>query len=487
MEQKGQIRVAIVGSGMAGLVTAYLLNRDVQSRYAVTLFEAASGDVLSLDSASLTVPNPSQGCSDRVDLPMRAFAGGFYNNLRAMYDYLGVGYHAQPFLFNFSKVAAQDTGSIPKEKGSSYFVHSSNNHRISPVRPEGIRTAAWLMEILYLLVCYTWFTACCFFVVPRSADEKEFCETLDEYLHRIRLPRYFVTYYLLPLISSVTTCPHEALLSFPAADVTDYKKRTHGAQHYTVSNGVREVQRKLAEGIDTRLSAMVLAVETQPLAVRVCWRHTEDTYGLTVCEELFDRVILAVSPDVVGKVFRSLQYEMAQIPTVSVESIIHTDNNNLGERLGRLGGQNIAATNSHVKHTAAHTIQLWTSTERIHRTESIHVQPSGVLVTTCPFSYIDPVHVIKASKFTRVLRTPQSRRIVNNIFGNCYPIGAAYGEKRRPGWKNGDGMVWLVGGWCWDGLVLLEGCTVSAMRVAEAFDVQVPWQDPGFETAYNDR
>lgn len=42
MEQKGQIRVAIVGSGMAGLVTAYLLNRDVQSRYAVTLFEAAS-------------------------------------------------------------------------------------------------------------------------------------------------------------------------------------------------------------------------------------------------------------------------------------------------------------------------------------------------------------------------------------------------------------------------------------------------------------
>ncbi|KAJ9642533.1 hypothetical protein H2199_004914 [Coniosporium tulheliwenetii] len=444
MEQKDQIRVAIVGSGMAGLVTAYLLNRDVQSRYAVTLFEAASiaifavlipgigptdtpqGDLLSLDSASLTVPNPSQGCSDRVDLPMRAFAGGFYNNLRAMYDYLGVEYHAQSFLFNFSKVAARDTGPMQKERRSSYFVHSSNNHRIPPVRPEGIRTAAWLMEILYLLVCYTWFTACCFFVVPRPG-------------------------------------------------------------HYTVSNGVQDVQRKLAKGIDTRLSAMVLAVVPQPFAVRVCWRHTEDTNGLTVCEELFDRVILAVSPDVVEKVFRPLQYEMAQIPTVSVESIIHTDYNNLGERLGRLEGQNTAATNSHLNHTAAHTIQFRTSTESVHRTEAIHVQASGTLVTTCPFSYIDPVHVIRASKFTRVLRTPKSRRIVNSIFGNCYPIGGNDDEKQRPGWKHGDGRVWLVGGWCWDGLVLLEGCIVSAMRVAEAFDVQVPWRDPGFETAYNDR
>lgn len=34
-----QTKVAIVGTGMAGLVTAYLLSRDEQTRYAVTLFE----------------------------------------------------------------------------------------------------------------------------------------------------------------------------------------------------------------------------------------------------------------------------------------------------------------------------------------------------------------------------------------------------------------------------------------------------------------
>ncbi|KAK4998304.1 hypothetical protein LTR66_002450 [Elasticomyces elasticus] len=462
MVQKGQTRVAVVGSGMAGLVTAYLLHRDIQSRYAVTIFEGVriatppvhvlgtvpadvpQGNVLSLDSASLTIESPSRGHADRVDLPMRAFAGGFYTNLKAMYDYLGVEYHSQPFLFSFSKAAAPSARSTHGEKGSSYFIHSSNNHRIPPVRPEGISTAAWSLEILYLLVCYTWFSACCFFVEPRLASKKNVCETFDEYLRRIRLPQYFVTYYLLPLISSVTTCSHKALLCFPAADVTEYRRRTHRAHHYTVSHGVQDVQRKLAEGIPTNLSAMVSSVGIQHSGVKISWRDTEDTRSLTTHEDLFDRVILAVSPDVVGKIFRSLQYEMAQIPTASVESVVHADYDNLGEWPGQLGGQNLC-------HTAAHTIHLRTSTEGIHRTESIHVQPSGALVTTCPFGYIDPVHIVKLSRFTRVLRTPESRRVVNSIFSGHTSIEEIDGEKPRPRWKNGDENVWLVGGWCWDG------------------------------------
>ncbi len=32
-------RVAVVGSGMAGLVTAYLLNQDAERRYKVEVFE----------------------------------------------------------------------------------------------------------------------------------------------------------------------------------------------------------------------------------------------------------------------------------------------------------------------------------------------------------------------------------------------------------------------------------------------------------------
>lgn len=38
-DQNGKCQVAVVGSGMAGLVTAYLLNRDPEQRYNVEVFE----------------------------------------------------------------------------------------------------------------------------------------------------------------------------------------------------------------------------------------------------------------------------------------------------------------------------------------------------------------------------------------------------------------------------------------------------------------
>jgi NADPH-dependent 2,4-dienoyl-CoA reductase/sulfur reductase-like enzyme len=39
-KSKAKQKVAIVGSGMAGLVTAYLLHHDLHQRYSVTVFES---------------------------------------------------------------------------------------------------------------------------------------------------------------------------------------------------------------------------------------------------------------------------------------------------------------------------------------------------------------------------------------------------------------------------------------------------------------
>lgn len=42
MEKESQKRIAVVGSGLAGLLTSYLLQQDTKQRYAVTLFEEVS-------------------------------------------------------------------------------------------------------------------------------------------------------------------------------------------------------------------------------------------------------------------------------------------------------------------------------------------------------------------------------------------------------------------------------------------------------------
>lgn len=71
--------------------------------------------------------------------------------------------------------------------------------------------------------------------------------------------------------------------------------------------------------------------------------------------------------------------------------------------------------------------------------------------------------------------------MVERIFSRDSNLNARHdhGEKKDLSWRNGDGNVWLVGAWCWDGMVLLEGCVVSAMRVASDLGVDVSWRVEG--------
>jgi hypothetical protein len=156
---------------------------------------------------------------------------------------------------------------------------------------------------------------------------------------------------------------------------------------------------------------------------------------------------------------------MTRMPTTMVESVVHSDRSVLVEKNGLCNTW---------ENRGAQWICLRTTTDGTTKTESHHVQPCGAIVTTCPYTRLDPSLVLHSAKFTRVLRSPESQRIVNAIFREDQEIFAD--EKSVPRWKSGDDNVWLAGGWCWDGMVLLEGCVVSAMRIANDFGVQVPWQ-----------
>lgn len=44
--ERGRVRTAIIGTGLAGLTTAYLLHNDERQRYHVTLLEQVSDGIL---------------------------------------------------------------------------------------------------------------------------------------------------------------------------------------------------------------------------------------------------------------------------------------------------------------------------------------------------------------------------------------------------------------------------------------------------------
>ncbi|KAF7595457.1 hypothetical protein BBP40_006079 [Aspergillus hancockii] len=447
--------VAVIGSGMAGLVTAYLIQQDRKRRYSVEVFEMQ--DQLSLDSASHTITSEDNR-TYRVDVPMRAFDDGFHNNLKLMYDHLGVQYTSPKFIYPLSTISATDG-----KKMSPHFIHSSSNHQVPPIRPEGCGFVEWVLRTLYLALCYFWFTACCFLVEPNLATTANEDESLRQYLERIQLPRYFTRKYLLPLMSSVTTCSHDELLDFPAIDAVDYARRTYRKSHYTVIGGIQNVQTKISSEQSVRLGAVVSKVENIGSKVQVIWT---DSKSKEVQSKQFDHVVMAVTPNVVGAIYEPLRKIMGSIPVNRGESVVHSDTSTIPRC-----GQSLRKFSAKAQQSLDPT-QILHICSNSSATEAIHEHPCSVLVTSFPIAPIDPSKVIHRARLTRVLRTPESRKIVNQIFAGKFDHSTQEKEKL---WYNGTGNVWLAGAWCWDGMVLLEGCVVSAMRVAASLDVEVPW------------
>lgn len=509
----------------------------------------------------MSIPYDLNGkvATERIDVPMRAFAGGYYTNLLAMYKYLQIPFHPQRFLFTFSTTKYTESdeptvkGGFLKQGGFSrtrtgdetpYFIHSSNNHRFPPLKPDGRALFNYLSEVIYLWFAYAYFTFCCFWFppeirkftqpsVPGSPSKPTGrTESLREYLKRIRLPHHFVRNYLLPLISSVTTCPHETLLNFPAADITGYKQHVHKQPHYVVEGGVYQIQQKLLEGIKIGTGRKVLKLGKIPgrkkgeRHLSVKWEEA----GI-VSEKYFDHVVMAVNPYVVGRIYARLRKQMATIPCCEAEVVLHYDerviepafdlprtflpiSNSFIEkqtttpypsaRLNQLlhycverfiadsGAQIIhLRTTSHPSNMIFHkSLTPWAllnaSTSSLSAvTESTHIHPPGVLLTTGSIFPIKEETVVGANRFMRALRTPESRDVVEMLFrGEHVSLRKAYeddGESEEKGsyeeeWRNGDDNVWLVGGWCWDGMVLLEGCVRSAVRVSKELGAEVPWK-----------
>lgn len=426
---------------------------------------------------------------------MRAFAAGYYDNLRQMYEYLGVRFAEPKFVYSLSTLSGNDDGDgdddgdsdnistslCKKTNDGIYFIHSSNNHILPPIRPSGISAAKWAVEIAYLLFWYIWFTAACFLVEPKAASSgSTTAETLGAYLARVNIPTYYTWRYLLPLMSSITTCTHHELLNFPASDIVGYARQTHRKPHYTVTGGVQAAEAKLSSGLSVKFNTRVTNVESiDGGKVRVSWIAQGEA-----ASKVYDRAIIAVTPDVVGKIFAPLRNAMSAIPTTTVQTVVHRDFARVERysaylqddaRLQRREFKSVLDSSSvdlaRPPLTAMHMVTDLASS----RTESIHEHPARVLVTTYALEGgIDESKILHRVDFTRVLRTARSQAVVNSIF-STEPADHSPVDEKKKAWKSGDGNVFIVGGWCWDGMVLLEGCIVSAMRVADALGVDVPW------------
>jgi predicted NAD/FAD-binding protein len=163
-------RVAIVGSGIAGLTAAWALSRD--HRFEVTLFE--NERTLGMDAHSFEGEQAQESPRQRFDMPLRVFSESYYPNLTRLYAAAGIEFCPENYC-----------GAFVDSDGSCLFKY--NNLLIGPYSLPWILPRFWFQRSA-LTLAYEYFR---FIVVARRHTQQgslwlRAVETLTfgEYLQR---------------------------------------------------------------------------------------------------------------------------------------------------------------------------------------------------------------------------------------------------------------------------------------------------------------
>ncbi|TCD69948.1 hypothetical protein EIP91_005537 [Steccherinum ochraceum] len=296
------VKVAVVGSGLAGLTAAYRLakaERMGEVEFEVHLFEKASS--VGMDSHSVSVDVPGYEGEYRVDVPMRSFQGGYYPQLISLYEHLGVRFRQADFTYSFSSIPPDAKHHSPQRIMRTTMIYNGSSGTKGVGMPTSLypsaimgyspwSLAAWarayasfMISTIFVLVFYLRLVM---FSLPLRLDtpattrkSRPFSRRLTDNLLKslaFLLPsrppmditlrdwmylttptsplarclsldsrwQEFVRGVIVPLFSAVCTCGEEMVWDLPAEEILG---DTH---HYVVTNGVRDVARRMSASIN---------------------------------------------------------------------------------------------------------------------------------------------------------------------------------------------------------------------------------------------
>jgi len=316
------VRIAIVGAGIAGLGSAWLLNRQGHD---VTLFEAeprAGGHTHTVDVTLEGVTHP-------VDTGFLVFNDRTYPKLVALFDELGVGSVASDMSF-----AVRHDAERLEWAGTSLLTLFARPGNV--LRP---RFWSMLRDILRFNRETT----------AGLANGTLPDVSLGEFLARERYGAPVRDWYLLPMAAAIWSAPRDEILAFPLRTFVRFC-HNHGLlsvddrpQWRTVQGGGRTyVNRILAELPDVRLACPVLRITRRADGVVIDSRAR--------LGERFDGVVMACHSDQAlalladawadeQRLLRAVRYQPNRV-------LLHTDASLLPRRRSAWSAWNYLAVDS---------------------------------------------------------------------------------------------------------------------------------------------
>ncbi|PIA19389.1 FAD/NAD(P)-binding domain-containing protein [Coemansia reversa NRRL 1564] len=441
-------RVAVVGSGLAGLTTAHLLQKNGCE---VELFEKASA--VGMDAGSLDVDGV------RVDVPFRVITPDYYPYLHSLYNYLDIKFAVADYSMGFTD-----------EHGKSIWSYTNmalGNFQMSI--PDSIRRGA------RLAVTRDWvrLVFACLRIMRTPAllrpGGRLASLTIGQYLEKEHYGREFTTRVFIPFIASMLTCSLSAAELYPATVILHLiSKAVCGTRLRKAKNGVQEVCKLLTRNIfkihlDSSVERVVLHDKDYADKRRVLLVTADGK------EHWFDEVVLATPADRAARILCSVETEEKQnefpsrellqaLESVNYEDthvFTHRDESVMPAQRAEWRGVNIRTAAKKDRVMASHWINY------VERTSSGSVLNTEVFQTIDPLVQLDNAKVISTTAFHRSLVTIESQAQINTIHKHQGQCG-----------------IWLVGTYTSPGVPLLEGCVRTAVDVVRAISGSVPFAAP---------
>jgi predicted NAD/FAD-binding protein len=426
-------RIAVVGSGIAGLSAAWSLAPDAQ----VTLFEAGSH----FGGHAHTVDVTLEGVTHGVDTGFLVYNHRTYPNLIRLFAELGVD--TAPSDMSFSVQSRADSLEWSGSNLNTVFAQRRNL-----LRPQFL---AMLRDILRFNRLTT--------EVAERHEERELTEPIGEFLDRHGFGTVFRQWYFLPMIGCIWSCPTEQMLRFPVATMIRFC-HNHGLiqvanrpQWRTVRGGSREYVRKMLPRLqDARLNTPVRSVRRAPPGAGQGSGAAGVWVATDAGEERFDEVVLACHSDqslaLLADASPQEKHWLGALRYHPNRTVLHTDTSLLPRRRLAWAAWNYERAAQLQQEQASVCLHYW-----INRLQPLPWK-TPVIVSLNPSREPDPSKVIR------------SFEVHHPVFDQ-----AAIDAQARLQEFQGHSHVWFCGAWTRYGFH--EDGLMSGLAVAEALRAQM--------------
>ncbi|WP_180087129.1 FAD-dependent oxidoreductase [Acinetobacter sp. YH12226] len=416
--------IAVIGSGMAGLATARILQ---DAGHHITIFEALPGR--GMDSHSLEFEG------GLIDAPLRVMNPYLWKNTLSLATHLGIKtypvrtYMACSWLF--------------EDKTETWLTTSRSRIGNIPIinNRKGLQQYGWRLVkgLLQLKVALTKFF--------KSKNQDI---SLAEFINRNEIEEVFWHGAVMPVLYTICTCNPKTIGEWPAKPLLIFLRQlTDGDALLRLQGGTPALVDKLIEGIHIEDGSAITLVQEQGDQVKV-----ENAAGYS---KLFDRVIVATPTTKIEQFLDLVQFAseielLKKFKFEQGELVIHTDASVMPPKRKDWAVLSYMMDRKFTRQQ----FTVW-----LNSIEPSLVGKSAVFQTWRPVTDIDPKKVIKSVMLTRAV-----------VDANTVALNKELQQRHL----DANRKVFFCGSWSCDGLPILESAVTSAMKIAEIFGAPLPFQ-----------